>query len=145
MSLVHPPSVYLVCVWCSSVACHSRFQRFGSWVLKETLGGMTGVTPYWCQLPTGDRWWWWHWLRRYQAQAALHRASLAPRCLVLEFPGVQPHIYLVLSTLRAHPTTGGRWRMKQSWRVHRSPLQSRCSTKHWPRLTATFFVRSRSV
>jgi hypothetical protein len=35
--MVLPLRVYLVCVWCSSVACHSRLQHSGSRVLKGTF------------------------------------------------------------------------------------------------------------
>jgi hypothetical protein len=42
-SFRHLLSTYVVL---SSVAYRSRLQRFGSRVLKETLGGMTGVTSH---------------------------------------------------------------------------------------------------
>jgi hypothetical protein len=75
----------------------------------------------------------------------LHRALLVSKCPVPASPGAQPRIFLVFLTLRPRPSTGGGWRAKQSWRVHRSPPWNGCFARHWPRSTATFFIRFRSV
>jgi hypothetical protein len=43
------------------------------------------------------------------------------------------------------PTIRGGWRAMQSWHALRLPQRSGCSTKLWPRSTATLFARSKLV